>query len=157
MKVFYDDKQTVLDNPSFSPSAGKPAKVVASWKDKFPVEIMPVEPVTPADLSLVHSPKFVEDILAGKSPNGFGNRLISIANSLLWTNGSFVSAARYAVENKTNTVSPTSGFHHATYNQAMGFCTFNGLMVAAVLLKRDLGVRRIAIADIDCSLRQRNR
>ncbi|MDD4277692.1 MAG: histone deacetylase, partial [Candidatus Cloacimonetes bacterium] len=43
----------------------------------------------------------------------------------------------------------TSGFHHASYNQTMGFCTFNGLMVAAVLLKRADLVDSIGIIDFD--------
>jgi len=149
MKVFYDEKQTVKNNTSFSPSAGKPLKALKSWQQIVPVELMPVTPTNAAELSLVHDRQYVEDVLACKIPNGFNNKLQTIADSLLWTNGSFVSAAKYAVENKTNTVSPTSGFHHAEYYQGMGFCTFNGLMLAAVLLKNSFLVNKIAIADID--------
>lgn len=149
MKVFYDEHQNVEHNPGISPSAGKPSKAVKSWQDKFPVEIMPVIPVKAEDLCLVHDPKYVNDILACNIDNGFENRSPDIAKSLLWTSGSFVSAARYAAQNKVSVVSPTSGFHHATYNGAMGFCTFNGLMLAAVLLKQEGLANRIAIADLD--------
>lgn len=140
---------SVEDNPSISPSARKPAAVLKSWQEIVPVEIMPVTPVTSAELELVHEREYVEDVLACRINNGFNNKLQSIANSLLWTNGSFVSAAKYAVENKVCTVSPTSGFHHAEYYAGGGFCTFNGLMLAAVLLKNNFLVDKVAIADLD--------
>lgn len=149
MKVFYDERQSVEVNPSISPSARKPAKVLQSWQEIVPVEIMPVIPVTADELKLVHSEEYVEDVLACRINNGFSNKLKTIADSLLWTNGSFVSAAKYAVENKSNTVSPTSGFHHAEYYSGSGFCTFNGLMLAAMLLKNSGKANKIAIADID--------
>jgi acetoin utilization deacetylase AcuC-like enzyme len=46
-------------------------------------------------------------------------------------------------------MSPTSGFHHAEYDKAEGFCTFNGLMVTAMLLKQNEKVKKIAIIDFD--------
>lgn len=149
MKVFYDDCQTVANNDSISPSAGKPALAVKSWQKKVPVEIMPITPVTAEQLSLVHDPVYVSGILNCEIENGFENKSKEIADSLLWTNGSFVSAARYAAQHKVCTVSPTSGFHHACHNKAMGFCTFNGLALAAVLLKQEGLSNHIAIADID--------
>lgn len=149
MKVFYDQRQSVAYNDSFSPSAGKPEKALAAWQAIVPVEIMPVTPVTAEELQLVHDKQYVEDVLACKINNGFNNKLKTIADSLLWTNGSFVSAAFYAVKHKESVVSPTSGFHHAEYHQGMGFCTFNGLMLAAVLLKNKGLVNKVAIADID--------
>lgn len=148
MKVFYDERQSVENNPSISPSARKPAAVVKSWQEIVSVELMPVTPVTAEDLCLIHEREYVEGVLSCQLENGFGNKLQTIADSLLWTNGSFVSAAKYAVENKTNTVSPTSGFHHAGYCNGEGFCTFNGLMLAAVMLNKSLGTK-IAIADLD--------
>lgn len=148
MKVFYDERQSVEHNPSISPSARKPAAVVKSWQEIVPVEFMPVDPVTAEDLQLVHELEYVEGVLSCKLENGFGNKLQTIADSLLWTNGSFVSAAKYAVQNKANAVSPTSGFHHAGYCNGEGFCTFNGLTLAAVTLNKLWGTK-IAIADLD--------
>lgn len=149
MKVFYDSRQTVEGFQSFSPSAKKPAEVVESWKKIVPIEIMPVNPVTDLELKLVHEAEYVDEVLSCQTDNGFGNRLKTVADSLLWTNGSFVSAAKYAAEHKENVASPTSGFHHAEYYSGGGFCTFNGLMLAAVILKNAGLVNKIAIADID--------
>ncbi|RTK97286.1 MAG: histone deacetylase [Neisseriaceae bacterium] len=149
MKVFFDERQNVEQNESFSPSAKKPKACLESWKKIVPVEIMEVTPVTAEDLSLIHDQDHVLKVLSCEKENGFQNKLKTIADSLLWTNGSFVSAARYAVKNKISTVSPTSGFHHAEYKKCIGFCTFNGLMLAAVLLKKEGLANKIAILDTD--------
>ena len=45
--------------------------------------------------------------------------------------------------------SPTSGFHHAGYANAEGFCTFNGLMVTAVLMHQAGRAARVGIIDCD--------
>jgi acetoin utilization deacetylase AcuC-like enzyme len=39
--------------------------------------------------------------------------------------------------------------HHATTDQAMGFCYLNPVAVAALAARRDLGVRRVAVWDFD--------
>lgn len=39
--------------------------------------------------------------------------------------------------------------HHAEYDQAMGFCIFNNVAIAASVARRDYAVKRIAIVDWD--------
>ena len=46
-------------------------------------------------------------------------------------------------------VAPVSGFHHAGYDLAGGYCTFNGLMVAAALLRERAWPQRVGILDLD--------
>ena len=149
MRVFFSPKQSVAQNDSFSPSAGKPALLVAQWKQKWPdrLEFVEPEPVTVEQFSLVHGRDFVDDILACRKPNGFGNRSPEIAASLPWTTGSLVSAVRHVLENGGAACSPTSGFHHSGYKYARAFCTFNGLMVAAVSAHSRVG--RVGILDCD--------
>lgn len=150
MKVFYDERQQVNDNTdAFSPSAGKPKFVLASWQKKHNVEVMPVTPLTKDEICLSHSSDYVYGVLSCKLRNGFGNKLPSVAKSLLWTTGSFASASIYAYNNKECTFSPTSGFHHACYRQGGGFCTFSGLTIAAIILHRFYGAKRIGIVDLD--------
>jgi acetoin utilization deacetylase AcuC-like enzyme len=60
-----------------------------------------------------------------------------------------VAAAEHAVMHREAVCSPTSGFHHAEHATAMGYCTFNGLMVAALALERVGLVNRVAILDCD--------
>jgi acetoin utilization deacetylase AcuC-like enzyme len=149
MKVFYTDAM-VADSESFSPSARKPSEVVRSWRHLgIPLDITPPDPVTSAQLSLAHDPVFVEAVLRGKRNNGFGNRSASVAASLPYTSGSMLTAARSAIASRSVAVAPCSGFHHAGYDRAGGFCTFNGLMVTACVL-RDEGVAvRVGILDFD--------
>ena len=45
--------------------------------------------------------------------------------------------------------SPSSGFHHACYDSNHGFCTFNGLVVAARKVLDLPGVERVGILDCD--------
>lgn len=148
-KVFYDPRQSVKENESFSPSAGKPEQVVKSWSQLgIPMEIAGFKPVQPEDLYLVHAKKYVDDLLACKIPNGFGNHSEPVAAALPWVSGSMVAASLYALKNSENTFSPTSGAHHAHYSRASGYCSFNFLMLAAVKAKM-AGAKRVGILDAD--------
>lgn len=139
----------VADSESASPSAAKPEKVVASWKAKFDVEIIEPEPVTVADLDRAHDPAFVRGVLGSRIANGFGNTSATIAASLPYTSGSMLSAARHALGTRSAAAAPCSGFHHAMYRQAGGYCTFNGLMVTALALKHEGLIGTLGILDLD--------
>lgn len=150
LQVFFDQRQNVVANRSFSPSAGKPARVVEEWQRQgYAIELAPVAPVTRADLYRAHDKKHVDEVLDLKRPNGFHNKLKEVADSLYWTNGSIVSAALAALATRRNTCSPTSGFHHAEWWRCEGFCTFNGLILAAMKLRESSPAGRIGILDID--------
>lgn len=148
--VFFDPRQHTDVNESFSPSAGKPAKVVESWKQlQIPLRFHAVEPASPELLALAHSREYVDGVLAGRLVNGFGNTLPEVAATLPWTTGSFVSAAVHVARHGGVAVSPTSGFHHAHYDHGGGFCTFNGLVVAVRALQTRGLARRVGILDCD--------
>jgi acetoin utilization deacetylase AcuC-like enzyme len=150
IKVFYNENQNVEKNSSFSPSAGKPKKFVESIKDFDYIEIVKdFQPFSRNDFYLGHDKDHVDNVLNCTKQNGFENKLKEVADSLYWTNASFFAAAKYAFENKTFSCSPTSGFHHATYNECMGFCTFNGLTLTAVKLKQMYPDILISVIDID--------
>lgn len=149
LAVFYTPKQSVSNNESFSPSAGKPAKVVELFNKSNRVHVVDNwSPVSQGEISIAHDPAFVSDILSLRRNNGFGNKLASVAASLPYTVGSFLRGAEYALENGTVAMSPTSGFHHSGYDSCGGYCTFNGLMVAAFQLWKQ-GIGRIGIIDFD--------
>lgn len=148
IKVLYTLRM-VADSESFSPSAGKPAEVIRSWKLLgVPIEIVEPDPVTEDDFALAHDRRFVSGVLAGRRANGFGNRSRRVAKSLPYTTGSLLAAARAALDGGV-AVSPTSGFHHASHASSGGYCTFNGLMVTALVLKREKRVGRVGILDFD--------
>lgn len=139
--VFYSPLMCA-DSESFSPSAAKPAAVVEAWgKMDIPLEIIAPEPLTRDQFYKAHEKQFVDGILDLRLTNGFGNYSPAVAASLPYTSGSLYAALREAMNNGVGAVSPTSGFHHAGYNFAGGFCTFNGLMVAAMMCPNlDIGI-----------------
>lgn len=147
--VFYTAAQ-VAEKFSYSPSAGKPADVVASWRARgYPIRLVAPVPVTIDDLALAHDRRFVEDVLALRVDNGFGNRSAAVARSLCHTSGAMLASAREALSTRSIACAPCSGFHHAGYDHAAGFCTFNGLMVTTLKLKAEGLVRRVGILDCD--------
>ena len=143
--VFYSDDM-VCDSLSYSPSASKPARVVTAWEaDGQAMRIMTPKPATCEQLRRAHSDEHVSGVLFGTRHNGFGNASAAVAASLPYTVGSMIDATYEALANGIGAVSPTSGFHHAGYDTASGFCTFNGLMVAA----NQFPFGRIGILDFD--------
>lgn len=139
----------VADVDSFSPSSAKPAKVVASWQRLgVPLQLREPPPVTAEQLSLAHDTDFVHDVLVCKRMNGFGTRSREVAATLPFTSGAMLAAARHALASGAVGIAPCSGFHHASWSSAAGFCTFNGLMVTAAVLHAE-GTRRIGILDCD--------
>ncbi len=150
LKVFYNSNQSVKDNISYSPSAGKPALVADLFSKNSKVEMVSsFKPLTRKQLKIAHDSSFVDGVLDLKRVNGFGNCLKTVADSLYWTNASFYEAAKCALTDKTVTMSPTSGFHHAEYSSPEGFCTFNGLMIASLLLDKEFEINKITIVDFD--------
>ena len=112
---------------------------------KFP------QPLTEEQIAVAHDPAFVRAVMSGSMNNGFGNRNPEINRSLLASNGSFLAAAEHVLQHGGVACSASQGFHHSHWDHCWGFCTFNGLMIAAVhLLERYApGVERILIVDGD--------
>lgn len=148
IEVFYSPAQ-VSSPTTASPGPQKPAWVIADWQEHgLPILLRTPEPATCTQIAMAHDPDYVIGVLDCTLPNGFGSRERCVAESLPWTVGSFISAARHSLDSGI-ACSPTAGFHHAHYASGNGYCTFNGLMVAAMLLKREGKVRRIGILDCD--------
>lgn len=149
ISVFYNP--LMLGNiKSFSPSALKPKLVMEDWKINF-LDILNIQdfnPLNKNDFYLAHDQSYVDGIFNGNLKNGFGLKDADFSNTFLYTNGSFFQAAQHALKHKI-AVSPTSGFHHAHYSEAEGYCTFNGLMITAIKLKKELNLKQIGILDFD--------
>lgn len=151
--VFYRPEMSCASNESRSPSAGKPRLSVEDWLSRPEISnriyVESFAPVTKETLCLAHDPAYVAGVLSCTLPNGFGNKNPEVAESLKYTVGSMVAAAKHALEYRTVAISPTSGFHHAGYSGGGGFCTFNGLMIAALEMKRLGLVKHVLIIDGD--------
>nr|WP_314900647.1 hypothetical protein [uncultured Deefgea sp.] len=149
LPVFYSDKM-IGQVASFSPSAAKPKAVLESWLGLgAPLDVREVEPVTNEQLALAHDPAYIEGIFVGTVINGFKTKDPQLAETCRYTVGAMLAAAYEALRNKAVAIAPVSGFHHATYDEAFGFCTFNGLIVTAQVLKAAGLANSIGILDCD--------
>ena len=149
MLVIYNDAMIAPAQGS-SPSAAKPRPVVDAWTAMDPdIRILPPKPVTIDEICLAHDRKFVEGVFALRIANGFGTRSSEVVRSLPFTNGAMLTAARLAIETGSAVAAPVSGFHHACWNEAAAYCTFNGLIVTAMALRADNPCIRVGILDYD--------
>lgn len=149
IEVYYTPRQISCPSTE-SPSPRKPAWVIADWQARgLPIRICDPQPLSREDIAIAHDQAYVDGVLDCRLPNGFRGRQPDVAESLLWTTGSLLSAALAALDNGRVACSPTSGFHHAGYCSGYGYCTFNGLMIAALQLKKKGKVHRVGILDCD--------
>lgn len=136
MIPIYYRPEMVAHIGSYSPSAAKPKIVMDHWLQHGvikPEQVQTFDPASRADFGLAHDLEFVDAILSRQRENGFGNHSQAVANSLPYTTGSMIAATQHVIQHGGFACSPTSGFHHAGYDHAAGFCTFNGLAVAAIM------------------------
>lgn len=140
----------VIDLDSTSKSAGKPKMFVDQVKviDQS-IQLVESGAISKKDLELAHSAEYIESIFSRSIYNGFMNYHPEVPNSCLFTIGSMFDAACDSLNTKSINCSPTSGFHHAGYDFAGGFCTFNGLIVVAQLLKAKGLATKVGILDLD--------
>lgn len=149
MRVVYCE-QMLAPAQGYSPSAAKPAAVMAAWRERWPgLVVRPAVPVTEAELFRAHQRQYVEDIIDLRAPNGFGTVSREVAQSLPFTSGALLTAARWALAEGGAVAAPVSGFHHAGWEQAQDYCTFNGLMVTALVLQAERPGLRVGILDYD--------
>lgn len=140
----------VANIESFSFSASKPELVVKSWlAHGFNINVIEPIPITLMQLYRAHHREYVDDILACRIPNGFDNRSKVVAQSLIYTSGAMLAAAKEALLTRSFVCAPVAGFHHACWKKAEDYCTFNGLMIAALDLLRTKVAKRIGILDCD--------
>lgn len=116
------------------------------------VRLLEPEPLTTEQLAAVHDPAYVEAVHTGE-PRYLAESQGFSWDAGLWqmvsaSNGGAVAAALAALESKAVAGSLSSGLHHAKRGHGDGFCTFNGLALAA-RSAQGKGARRILIIDLD--------
>ena len=133
----------------------KAGDIAASLHDR-PIEgVVLIEP-TPAEVAVVtrvHTRRYVNALITGRpdslaDANGIGEWSTDLRRSVFSMVGGCVESARYSLIHGVNSGSLSSGLHHARDGHGSGFCTLNGLAVAA----RDAlvqGALRVLIVDLD--------
>jgi acetoin utilization deacetylase AcuC-like enzyme len=116
----------VVNFENFSPSAGKPIKVVKSWqKMNAPIDIVEPKSVDFDQICTAHQSDYVKKILSCEIDNGFGNKLPEVAASLPYTIGSMLSAAREVIKKKLQWP-PVPGFTMQVTLTLRGFVPLTG-------------------------------
>ncbi len=111
--------------------------------------------VTAEELASVHHPAYIEAVRTGVPRELATSQGFTAWGPRLWTTvtastGGVVAAAFAALADGV-AGSLSSGLHHARFATGVGFCTFNGLVLAAEAIHRNAGrlIRRILIIDLD--------
>ncbi len=122
------------------------AELVAAG-EAGPTKLLPPRLATEAELLSVHSPKYVEDVLTGRTHSlEIGTWSPEALRSVLASTGGMRDAA-FAALRLGRSGSFSSGLHHAKAAYGEGFCTINGLAVAAVAALEK--VAKVGILDLD--------
>lgn len=120
-------------------------------------EILSPEAAPAADLELVHTREYLEDLTQLRwTPRTACSELpltAEIVRAYFLAAGGTTLAARQALRLGIG-VNLGGGFHHAFAAQASGFCYINDLAVAIRVLQRDGLIQRAAV--VDCDLHQGN-
>ena len=152
MIVFYSDDYVACRH-AFD-TTRKSARIAESLRLR-PIQnviIKAPEPLTEMQLQLAHSQAYIHAVRTGQ-PRGLAQ-----SNGFSWdenmfrmvsaSNGGVVAAVAEALKNGV-AGSLSSGLHHAHRDSGGGFCTFNGLAIAAMNAIDKQMARRVLVIDFD--------
>ncbi|GGC74257.1 hypothetical protein IEU95_16045 [Hoyosella rhizosphaerae] len=109
-------------------------------------------PLAESDLLRVHSEDYVDAVRTGKPAQLAETQGFSwdpaLWHMVLASNGGVVAAAHAALTGGVSG-SLSSGLHHAKREHGSGFCTFNGLVIAAKKLLDEGAAQSVMILDLD--------
>jgi len=151
MPVFYDEDYV---GAATSFETTRKARWVAQSLAAQPIgglRLSPNAKLSAAELERVHDPAYVAAVRTGQ-PRALAESQGFDWDPQLWemvraSNGGAVAAARAALHSG-RAGALASGLHHARRGHGAGFCTFNGLALAA-LAALDAGAKRVLIVDLD--------
>ena len=137
MKVFFDNRYV---GSAHSFDTTKKAEMVAEAIKTMPgVTLASPKAATQRELALIHDPRYVRAVLTGegkgRSSAGFPWDP-GYATAVATSTGGAVEAALTALRDGVSG-SLSSGLHHADSGSGAGFCTFNGLALAAKIALGD--------------------
>jgi acetoin utilization deacetylase AcuC-like enzyme len=109
-------------------------------------------PIAAEDLLRVHTAAYLDAVRTGE-PRALAESQKFPWSPVLWpsvrlTCGGALAAASRALDEGV-AAALASGFHHAHADHGEGFCTFNGLVVAAEALRATGRLRTLAVLDLD--------
>jgi acetoin utilization deacetylase AcuC-like enzyme len=105
------------------------------------------------DVALVHDADYVARVRSGTLSESAVRRLgfpwseSLVVRSLRSVGGTLAALAWAMQDGAAGHIA--GGTHHAFRDRGEGFCTFNDIAVAIAVARRDYGVRRVAVVDLD--------
>ena len=150
---------TAFYHPGYAAPLGKHIMPIAKFgliaealRDMPEITLSEPQPVREADLARVHTQEYIDAVKTGEP------RALAESQKFPWspelfpsvclTNGGCLAAARQALKDGAS-AALVSGFHHACADHGEGFCTFNGLVVAADALHASAEAQKVAVLDLD--------
>lgn len=111
-------------------------------------------PIDLESLQAVHTDRYLKALFTGEprslaTSQGLPSWDENIARGWLLNVGGLYAASETALQKRTITANLGHGYHHATVNRGMGFCTINGLVVVAKKLIHQAKANRVMIIDLD--------
>ncbi|MFM7046057.1 MAG: hypothetical protein ACKOYG_11015 [Ilumatobacteraceae bacterium] len=110
------------------------------------------EALTEDEVAAVHDRDYITAVRDGEpsglAGSGIGRWHPDIFKCVTLSNGGVVAAVLEAMHTGRNAGSLSSGLHHARAGSGAGFCTFNGLAIAARRAVQE-GATRVLIIDFD--------
>lgn len=150
---------TVFHSPAFNHVGAtfdthiKSAGVASAITEQLPaVSLAAPRSADIDELRRIHEAEYVDALITGTpaglaESNGF-EWTPDLLTGVLASTGGMRDAALCALSEHRATGSLSSGLHHAGPQRGAGFCTVNGLALAA-LAARDAGASRVLILDLD--------
>ena len=148
--IYFDDSYVVSGGGL--ETVRKADEVAKRIIDQFPeIKLVSPEPATVEQLLLAHTAEYIAAFLTGEpydvATGGLGEWSEEVVASVLASTGGVIAAALTALESgKSGSLS--SGLHHAKADHGAGFCTINGLAIAALVALQN-GAKSVGILDID--------
>ena len=163
MSTAFFTHRACLDHDTGPGHPERPERLRAVWRAldavHFPELLRAEAPLaTQSQLEAVHDPAYIQAIMAKMV--GEGERLAldpdtwmsaGTLEAALRAAGGAVHAVDLVLSGKANNafVAVRPPGHHAEPGQAMGFCLFNSVAIAARYARDHWGVARVAVADFD--------
>lgn len=151
MKVFYHPGFAAPLGNHIMP-IGKFALVAKALTGTPGIDLVEPEPITENDLLRVHTREYIQAVKTGEPRELAESQKFPWSSALFpsvqLTNGGVLAAARSALREGV-AGALVSGFHHASSAHGEGFCTFNGLVVAAEALRSEGSIQSAAVLDMD--------
>lgn len=150
-RIYYSADFTASD---YEFDTTRKAKWIADSLDASPIdgiELSEPASLTEDQLAGVHSPEYIDAVRTGK-PAHLAESQGFTWDPKLWpmslaTNGGVVGAVLTALQEGVSGAI-CSGFHHARADRGAGFCTFNGLVIAA-RAALESGANSVLVLDLD--------